>query len=374
MHNIKNIGIVVLCFVRGLIFGPAKKKNIPHHIAVVQVGQLGDMVCTTPVFRAIKKHISDCRITVIGRGNINGALLGENPDVNYYINRQRSFYSLYQEIKKNKFDAAILITPDFMTLAALLLAGVPYIIAADFQGEAIGQRLYRFISKLAVSYHLYPGQYFPRQYLTSLELFDIKETDTTKHLNFSKLAEQQADRILDGLKGKIKVCISPSAGNKIKTWPAKSFAQVADYLWSRYHAGLVIIGAGKGAYAIGEMLVSLDAKTPVVNTLDKLSIDEMKALISKMDIFLSVDTGPIYVAEAFGVATIDIVGPIDETEQPPISSRNRIVSIHNEHVLPELSVFNARRYNVKEARRQVESITPSMVITEFDKLVEILGF
>ena len=87
--------------------------------------------------------------------------------------------------------------------------------------------------------------------------------------------------------------------------------------------------------------------------------------------FISADTGPIYIAEAFDVPTVDIVGPMDEREQPPISPIHRIVVPPN-RTKPQLHIMNARTYNREEAFRQVASITSAMVITETDALLREL--
>jgi len=44
-----------------------------------------------------------------------------------------------------------------------------------------------------------------------------------------------------------------------------------------------------------------------------------------MSLYVSADTGPIYIAEAFNVPTIDITGPVNENEQPPQGEKHKIV-------------------------------------------------
>ena len=165
--------------------------------------------------------------------------------------------------------------------------------------------------------------------------------------------------------------ISPSAGNKIKKWGADKFAELADYIYKKYDAKIIVIGGKRDEVEVKEMISFLSKDTQIFNTLDAFNIDELKVLISKMNIFISVDTGPIYIAEAFGVATIDITGPIDEREQPPISDIHRVVCIDNREK-PELYVMNARAYDKKEALRQTNEISVSMVIKEFDNLFRFL--
>ena len=111
----------------------------------------------------------------------------------------------------------------------------------------------------------------------------------------------------------------------------------------------------------------LRSEMKILETTD-FDIDELKALIAKLHLLIAIDTGPIYIAEAFDIPTIDIIGPIDEKEQPPRGPLNRNV-LPPERKRPELFVLNARSYNRKEAIRQVRSITVSLVINEIDLLI-----
>lgn len=219
------------------------------------------------------------------------------------------------------------------------------------------------------------GSYAPREYLRLLEPIGIYTDNTKKHLSFFKGADKRIeDLFLENqiTTGDFLVCISPSAGNKIKQWYTERFAEVADYIYKNYKAKIFVIGAKNDRAEVLGMMERLNKETKVINTLDILNLDELKALISKINMFISVDTGPIYIAEAFGVPTVDITGPIDEREQPPMGKLNRIVNIKNRK-RPELYVMNAKMYNEVEARRQTEEITTKMVTDEIDNLCDFIN-
>ena len=164
------------------------------------------------------------------------------------------------------------------------------------------------------------------------------------------------------------VGISSSAGNKIKEWPEERFAEVADYLIEKYHARVILIGGPNDDQKTKKVLTQMKNVGVVINSQGKFNLDELKAFISKIGLFISVDTGPIYIAEAFGVPTIDITGPIDENEQPPRGLVHRNV-VPPQRGRPELFVLNARSYDREEASRQVRSITASLVKNEVDLLM-----
>jgi ADP-heptose:LPS heptosyltransferase len=205
----------------------------------------------------------------------------------------------------------------------------------------------------------------PREYLRLLEPIGIFTEDTKKYLYHSPQADELVSRFIN--KQKLSIGISPTAGNRIKEWPAERFAKVADYLSEKYQAMIVIIAGSNEEEEVKTMLGALNAKTNIINVAGRLSIDELKALASKLYLFISADTGPIYIAEAYGVPTIDIVGPVDEREQPPIGRLHKVIVPDRKK--PELFVMNARVYDVVEARRQAELATVEQVINELEGMI-----
>jgi ADP-heptose:LPS heptosyltransferase len=101
------------------------------------------------------------------------------------------------------------------------------------------------------------------------------------------------------------------------------------------------------------------------------SLDELKAVIARMDVFIAVDSGPIYIAYAFDVPTVDIIGAVDENEQPPLSSSNLQVIAPNRG-RPQLRVMDARSYDTKEARRQIDEITVEMAFQVLERLIDMI--
>ena len=215
--------------------------------------------------------------------------------------------------------------------------------------------------------------YAPREYLKLLEPVDIISNDTTKHLGFSDEAKRNIEMFFETNafnSGDLIVGISPSSGNKIKNWPADRFAKVAEYLFDKHGAKVVITGSNNDKVEVDKLIDFLTNKNRVINALGVFSQDELKAFISKIDLFVSVDTGPIYIAEAFNVATIDIVGPVDEHVQPPIGQLHKVVKADRKNA--EIYIMNSRVYDKKEALRQVNDITVDMVIKECDELLSLL--
>ncbi len=352
---------------RGLVAG---KRDRYRSILVVQTAKLGDMVCTTPVFRALRAQHPQARVTVMGDA-LNRSVLADNPDLDGYLVASGGFFSLLSAIRAAHFDASVVLNPDGRAVALSYLAGIPLVVAPEVMGGYCPwmTKTYRSLLRLVETVPHRMGHYAPGEYLKMLAPLGVRVGDTTKRLGFSDEARKSADAFLRAhdLAEKKFAIISPSAGNKIKNWPADRFARVAEHLVAR-GVPVVVIGGPRDKEEVNAMVAALEKPEGIINALGVFSIDELKAFIARAGLFVAVDTGPIYIAEAFGVSTVDITGPIDEREQPPIGPKHLIVTPPDREK-PELYVMNARVYNAREALRQTRSITVEAVITKIDLLL-----
>ena len=375
--RIKNIFLLVWCYFKFVVYGRANK-NItdPRKILVVQISKLGDMVCTTPVFRAIKLKFPQSQVYVLGSA-INKNLLLNHPDVNGYIVLSDNTFKLIKEIKKEKFDFACLAMPDLASLAAAYLAGIPLICAPKIATgySPYNTKPFRLAAQLVVTKNYEIKNYMPGEYLKLLEPIGIYTKETQKHLIYSlpagKMIEEFFTQYDINYSSDFIIGLSPAAGNKIKLWSPAKFAGLIDYIHSRYQVKIIIIGTLADTMLVNKVISYLNPASQAINTAGRFDLEEVKALIAKMSLFISVDTGPIFIAEAFEVPTIDIVGPVDENVQPPNGEFHKIVKVERDRA--EIYILNASDYNYQEAKRQIDEITVEMVIEKFEELISAIN-
>lgn len=363
--------VLVFSVVRGNAKCPIDTKKV-RSIAVVQMAQLGDMVCTTHVFHHIKNKYPNARLYVVGKA-ANEETLKYNKDVDeYVVFSEDDIWTFYKFLKKTKIDVGILTATHFRALAVLFLSGVKHIIAPTvIDGYSpFETKTYRMIRWLFTIISISTSKNVHEEYLKLLCPLDINETSTERHLEFSKEAKRKAAQFF--AKHDISpaddfvVGIFPSSGNKIKNWPGDRFAQVADHVYKKYKAKIIVIGGPNDTEEVSEMLNALDPQTKVINTLNLFTIDELKAVIALMSMFISVDAGPLNFAIALNVSTVDILGPVPEFAVK-VGKFNRAVA-NRGGAAPAVHSLNTREINFKEARRQAKAIPVEMVIHEVDAL------
>lgn len=376
--RIYNFSLYIQALFSVIRFG--KRKEIEQHpkkVLVIQLAKLGDMVCFTPVLRALKEHRPETKVYLLGDA-LNKAVMDGNRDIDEYVVFQKQkIREIIRFLRQEKIDVACVRGTPFIGLVIALLSGIPGIIATRVvAGRGFETRTYKWLLRFVRTVDFSFGTYMPREFLRLLEPMGIFATDTQKHLSFSEHGKATVTQFFlsTGIDKKkdFVVGVAPSAGSKIKEWPEERFSEVINHLLSRHNAWVLVIGGPSDKDIVSRVIARSDHSSRVLNTQGIFNMDETKALISKLNLFVSVDTGPVYIAEAFKVPTIDIVGPVDEREQPPQGPFNRnIVPIGR--VKPEISILNARMYNREEAIRQIRSITVTQVTEEIDRLVSDMG-
>ncbi|OHA19297.1 MAG: hypothetical protein A2836_01880 [Candidatus Taylorbacteria bacterium RIFCSPHIGHO2_01_FULL_45_63] len=376
--KLKNLGILAMAFIYAGLFKWPRKKAVlpPQTIAIIQGAKLGDMVCTTPLFRAIKKTYPNSKLIVVGDA-VNQKLLAGHPDVDKYVTWRKNFFEVVRALRQEKIDSGIVTLPSLESLAMLLLGNAkmvaaPIIIDGDSPYETSS---YKMLRRFAITVPNRNGNYVPREYLRLLEPIGIKTDDTKKHLTYSAAGYERVKKLLEEKGAQPKqdflVGILPAVGgDKLKLWAPEKFAKIADYLTEKYNAHIIILGSGRDRVEVEKVVAHLSSNTKVINTLDLLSVDELKAMIASLSLFISADTGPVYIAEAFGVATIDIVGPVDEHVQPPRGGLHRTVAAPRQKAM--LGVLENIPQSVEEALRQSADISVDMVTKVIDELIPLI--
>lgn len=372
-EKLRNILLFLYCLPHVFVYQRVRSLPDGGNILVIAPGKLGDIVCTTPVFVALKSNMPKRRIYLEDRTGLNEKIIDHSNLIDGYF-AFKDLASVKADVKKYNIRIAVLTGPDFKSLAYAYLSGVPFIVTPKVVGGFCPQqtKTYRLLSLLVRTVPFHFHKYAPRERLRVLEPLNIITNDTKKLLGFSKNAESFSKQLLDKngfSQGNILVGITLSAGNKIKIWDVERFAKVIEYLHATYHnARVILVGSKNDLSLSGQLKALLHNEVKILDTTGMLSIDQLKALISRMDIFIGVDTGPIYIAEAFNIPTVDIVGPVDEREQPPIGDLHKVVV--PKRSAPELYVMNARLYNKEEALRQVKAITHEEVINAVSELLK----
>lgn len=105
------------------------------------------------------------------------------------------------------------------------------------------------------------------------------------------------------------VGLHPSGGRLVKQWPAEHWGQVAARLEREFGATFVITGVDNDR-ALAQIATHALNRASFDLT-GKLSVREALAVIERLDLFLSPDTGTMHMACAVGTPSVTVFGPSD---------------------------------------------------------------
>ncbi|MGH7207791.1 MAG: lipopolysaccharide heptosyltransferase I, partial [Nitrospiraceae bacterium] len=118
------------------------------------------------------------------------------------------------------------------------------------------------------------------------------------------------------------VGIHPGVGYSRKRWDLDRYAQVGDRLHER-EGVQVILTAGPGEEALVRHVALQMRNAPVV--MPRLRVEELAALLSRYDLLIAGDTGPLHLAAALGCQTVAIFGPSDSVRLAPVGQGHQVL-------------------------------------------------
>ncbi len=355
-----------------------KGKGI-QRILVIQTAKIGDLVCTTPVFREIRHKYPQGYIAAA----VNPAAAGvieNNPYIDEIIPIVSEDYKglagkikLAAAFRAGRFDAALILLPNLPNTLVSFWGLIPLRISICPENAGLTFKLCSIFNSHLEKHK--PGELVSQTYLRALGFLEIEATDNLPEVFASPKAEQvvadfcQSQGIknnlpLFGARGKPLVGISVTCGNKLKEWGREKFAGLADLILERYPAQIIFIGAEADKQAAAEILALMKGKA--INSCGRFSLGQLPALLKKLKFFIGVDTGIAYMAAASGTPVINIAGPCNMQDQRPQGAKCDIIQKELPCV-PCSHTFSVPTQCKLGNRECLESISINEVMAAVDK-------
>lgn len=341
-----------------------KKKNEKKRILVIQLAKIGDLVCTTPVFREIKRTYPGTRLTLLvsaGTRDVikNNSRVDEIISINDYRGIRGGF-KLIKKIRKENYDW-ILNLSSMNTFANALgfWAQIPNRIISTHKGAGEIAVLLAVFNNHRFEFKAHTS--LARHHLDLLKILGVEGVSEEREIFITKEEEEKALNFLRNYNLKqedLLVGLSCTSMLPFRQWDFEKFAKLADLFIEKTGAKVVFVGSA-GDASKNEKTQKL-MRNFSVNAAGKFSLSELPAFLKKLKLFISMDTGPIYIANAVGVPVVNIVGPDDMKEQCPIGKNVRFVQKKLD-CAPCSLVFSGVRYCKEGHLRCVKEITPREV-------------
>ncbi len=282
-----------------------------NNILVVNVNWLGDVVFSSPIFRALKKAYPKSHITCLAPSRVKD-VLESIPDVDEIIlfdekGHHKSIFSkikLIFNLRKREFDIAFLLHRSLTRTLLVYLAGIPQRVGYSTKGR--GKYLTHKVDNVEFPNSMHRSDY----YLNIIESYGIEINDRSTYL---KAFEKAIDEINNMLRSKnltsrdFLVVVNPGGNWDLKRWKVERFSLLIDRLVKECNAKVILTGAMKDV-SLSKKITS-QVESSLINLTGKLSLKQLIALFEKIDVVISADSGPIHLASSIGAHVVGIFGP-----------------------------------------------------------------
>lgn len=322
--------------------------GVPQRILVIQMAKIGDLLCATPVFREIRQRYPQAFLAVMATAQ-NAPLLRANPQVDEVIVADAGLFrgalgkrALVCLLRQGRYDTVVCLNAGAAYAVAALWARIPRRLAvqANFGGMS-----HRLAARLWSAVERHRGdRLIQATYLALLAHLGINAARVDKEVFTAAGADEKAAAVLGPATGSIRgplVGMGVSSANPLKALGSEKIIDVAGrILAARPGTRLVLIGSSADRSQAQEIAHRLPAEA-VIDACGAVGIAELPALLRRLAVFIGVDSGVTYMADAAGVPLVSVAGPCNMQETRPLGQRVILLQRADLPCAPCAHIFHA---------------------------------
>ncbi len=300
-------------------------------ILIIRPRAIGDVILTTPFIRAIKKSIPDAKIDYLLEPFV-APVLYDNPYINKILvfNRQlpkkelpavkkmrenelqnirnsvlvfNNNTDMFFYFNKQKYDIVFDLWGNLRTILICLFSGAKYRVGFVY-------KLRKFFYNIPVVADIVP-KYNVYYYLDLLKPLDIKNNDAQTEIYYSKQDEQHISDFMSllGKENSKIIGINPMGSWITKRWPEYKFIELIREILTEIPDAKIVLIWGPGEYESVSKIKDSFPDEKRIFIAPETNINQLAALIKKLDVLVTNDGAPKHIAVAVGTKTLTIYGP-----------------------------------------------------------------
>ncbi len=288
-------------------------------IVVFKQRHIGDVLLSTPVFRALRTCFPLAMITAVVNDGTEMMLSG-NPDIDRIVVLQRSRrdaggvvrckeeWAFLREIRSCRPDLAVQLTEGDRGAILSVLSGARYRVgvASTRRGLFGKERLFTHLCPP-------PGRYrhAVMRDLDILSTAGIPPADLSLRLFFSPGDRENVERKMTGagVPGDAPYAVvHPTSRWKFKCWTDEGMAGIIAHLSRKGICPVVTSGPDPVEIAQADRIAAL-SEARCASLAGSLSLKELGAALASARLFVGVDSAPMHIAAAVGTPTVALFGP-----------------------------------------------------------------
>ncbi|CCH51723.1 glycosyl transferase family 9 [Fibrisoma limi BUZ 3] len=300
----------------------------PLRILCVRPDNFGDVLMTTPAFRALKETYPNCHLTLL-TSPVGAAVAGMIPEIDDVItvdvpwvrseqtdHDPANVVTMAEELRQQRFDAAILFTVQSQNPlpAAMLcyLAGIPRVLGYCRENP------YRLITDWIPDPEvLVATRHEVNRQLDLVAAIGCYTNDT--HLSLQIPAEAH-EKAIDLLKetgvspNRPWLILHPGVSEEKRRYPADCYVKAANRLADIHDYQIILTGsASEWAYVDG---ICQQIGPDAFNLAGMMDLATLAALIAEAPVLIANNTGPVHLAAAIGTPVVVLYAKTNPQHTP----------------------------------------------------------
>lgn len=303
----------------------------PQNILTINFGQIGDVVLSLPALKAVRAKFPAARITaLVGKSGAEiveiSGFVDEKIAVDRVklrdgekINSIKEVLQIVKDARRRRFDLVIDLHSLYETNLLGFLSGAKRRLYANRENRSLD-----FLANFAPK----PPREDKKLHLTDHYLNVLKPLGIENAARFVEIQPRVKDlekieSLLPSGAAAELVGLFPGAGNPSRRWSLEKFAETAGKLSQDKNTQTIVFLGPEEKDLRGEIEEKFPTETLVI---DKLSLLEFVAALSKLSVLISNDTSAVHLGAMVGTPIVLVMDARAPTTYLPLAEKIRLVS------------------------------------------------
>ena len=280
-------------------------------ILVIKLRAIGDVILTTPALENLRQAFPQTQIDFLTE-KMCAPIVAGHPALNEVLvfdrNQPGASRKLIQQVRRRRYDVVFDLFGNPRSAVLTLLSGAPRRVGFRFR-----------VRQYAYNLKVEPrgGRVHEVEFnLDALRALEIPIVTRKLFVAVDEASENFATQFWreKGLEHRRVIGLNASGGWYTKRWPLEFFAQLGDRLQRELNA-VVLLLWGPGEYEDVKTIAQTMRESALLAP--ATSLKQLAALLSRLTLLVSNDSGPLHLAAAMGTRVVGIYGPTHPDLQGP---------------------------------------------------------
>jgi lipopolysaccharide heptosyltransferase II len=302
------------------------------HILIIMVAGIGDLIMASKSFRAMRNAFPDAHLHLLTSSEA-APIAANYPYLDHVwslpireLRKEKSrildMFKTILRLRKIRFDIAVNLYRVMSWPGALRMGLLFHLLKANTKVGHDAKGFGIFLHKKAPA-NIFQNRHFVDAMMDIALLAGGVPDNDGIEVFWDQGVEKKWEPLFqnDKLSRRARIGINPGADRPEKRWDPQHFASVADRLNEKLGARIFILG-GPGEESIASSIQGA-MKHPATSLAGKLTLDELAYVLSRLDLLITNDSGPMHIAAAVKTRIVALFGPEDPVYTRPYTSPDK---------------------------------------------------